>query len=97
MPTITHFDLPVDDPERTRKFYEQLFDWKIDLIPQVEYYLVETKGLDGGQGVGGGLTKRQSTGQTITDYMRVDSVDSYMARVEELGGKIVMPKQTVPG
>jgi predicted enzyme related to lactoylglutathione lyase len=27
-PTIVHFDMPADDPERTRKFYEKLFDWK---------------------------------------------------------------------
>ncbi len=97
MPTIVHFDLPADNPQRAKKFYEELFNWKLDLAPEMEYYLVETKGLDGGQGVGGGMTKRQSPEQQITNYIGVDSVDRYMARVEELGGKVVMPKQTVPG
>ena len=43
------------------------------------------------------MDKRQSPEQQITNYIGVDSVDRYMARVEELGGKIVMTKQTVPG
>jgi len=29
MPTIVHFDLPADDPERAKKFYEKLFDLMI--------------------------------------------------------------------
>ena len=33
MPTIVHFDLPVDDLERAKKFYEKLFDWKFNQVP----------------------------------------------------------------
>lgn len=97
MPTITHFDLPADDPERAKRFYEQLFKWKIDPVPNMDYYMIETKELDGGAGVGGGMAARQGPEQRITNYIGVDSVDRYIARVEELGGKIVMPKQAVPG
>jgi len=30
MPTIVHFEIPADDVERTRKFYTDLFGWKIE-------------------------------------------------------------------
>ena len=97
MPTIAHFDLSAENQERAKNFYEKLFGWKFQLIPQMEYYLVETKDLAGGQGVGGGLSKRQSPDQNITNYIGVDSVDRYLAKVEKLGGRVVMPRQTVPG
>ena len=30
MPTIVHFDIPSDDIERLKKFYNELFGWKFD-------------------------------------------------------------------
>jgi hypothetical protein len=30
MPTIVHFKIPTDDVERSRKFYSDLFGWKIE-------------------------------------------------------------------
>jgi predicted enzyme related to lactoylglutathione lyase len=33
----------------------------------------------------------------ITNYISVKSVDEYSSKVEKLGGKIFVPKHTVPG
>jgi uncharacterized protein len=30
MPTIVHFEIPADDVERGKKFYRDLFGWKIE-------------------------------------------------------------------
>ena len=58
MPTIVHFDLPADDPERAKRFYEKLFDWKFNKVPMpTPYYLIETKDLEGNPGVGAGWGK----------------------------------------
>ena len=98
MPTIVHFDIAADDPERAKDFYQGLFGWKMDAPPGMTgYYLIETQGLKGEGGVGGGLGKRGDPGQRITSYVGVDSVDAYSARVDRLGGKVVQPKMTVPG
>jgi len=97
MPTIVHFDVAADDPKRAKKFYEGLFDWKMESPPgMTDYYLIETKDLNGERGVGGGLGKRGEPGQRITSYIGVSSVDEYAAKVEKLGGKVVQPKMTVP-
>jgi len=98
MPTIVHFDIGADDPERARKFYEALFGWKMEKPPgMTDYYLIETRDLDGKPGVGGGLGKRGDPGQRITSYVGVSSIDDYVAKVESLGGKVVMPRMAVPG
>jgi predicted enzyme related to lactoylglutathione lyase len=98
MPTIVHFDIAADDPGRAKKFYEDLFDWKMAGPPGMEgYYLIETKDLKGGEGVGGGLAKRGMPEQTITNYVGVSSIDEYIEKVEKLGGKVIQPKMPVPG
>jgi uncharacterized protein len=33
MPTIVHFEIPVDDVDRAKKFYNDLFGWKIEKMP----------------------------------------------------------------
>lgn len=51
MATIVHFDITAEEPERAKKFYEELFEWKINLLPGPEnYYLIETKDLSGVKG-----------------------------------------------
>jgi len=98
MPTIVHFDIATDEPQRAKSFYESLFGWKMDMPPGMEdYYLFETKGLDGKPGPGGGLGKRQDPSQRITAYIGVDNIDAYLAKVVELGGMVVMPRMPVPG
>ena len=98
MPTIVHFDVASDDPERAKKFYEGLFDWKMESPPgMTDYYLIETKDLNGEIGVRGGLGKRGEPGQRITSYIGVDSIEEYTAKVEKLGGKLIQSKMTVPG
>jgi uncharacterized protein len=98
MPTIVHFDIATDDPQRARKFYESLFGWNMVGPPgMTDYYLIETKDLEGKQGVGGGLGKRGDPSQRITTYIGVDNIDEYSNKVEKLGGKIVLAKTPVPG
>lgn len=98
MATIVHFDLPVDDIERGKKFYEDLFDWRFQSVPMPEpYYLIETADSKGAPGVGGGMGKRGEPGQRITNYIGVESVDDMAVKVESRGGQVIQPKMTVPG
>ena len=98
MPTIVHFDIATDNPERAKEFYESLFDWKMINPPEMtDYYLIETKDLDGNSGVGGGLGKRGDSSQKITSYIGVDSIEKYTNKVSQLDGSVVQPKMSVPG
>ncbi len=98
MPTIVHFNIPADDPERARNFYESLFDWKIEQLPgPIPYFLIETTDLEGNPGVGGGMAQRQEPDERITQFIGVDSIDAHIEKVEALGGSVVAPMMTVPG
>jgi predicted enzyme related to lactoylglutathione lyase len=95
---IVWFEIPADDIERARSFYNQLFGWKIEKFPGAavgDCWHIDTGGSD--DTPDGGLLKRQNPGQQgITNYIGVVSVDETAAKVEELGGKICMPKTAVP-
>ena len=98
MPTITHFIVPAEDMERAKKFYLELFDWRIERFPgPIDYYAITTTDEKGEGGLGGGLVKRETPSETIVNYIDVPSIDEYIAKVKTLGGKIVMPKTAVPG
>ncbi len=97
MATIVHFDVAADDPERAKKFYASLFGWKYTLVPEFQYNLIATEGVDGSPGVAGGLGKRMDPSQRITNYFGVKSIDAAMKQVTKLGGKLVTQKMAVPG
>jgi predicted enzyme related to lactoylglutathione lyase len=93
--SIVHFDIPVDDVERARKFYGELLGWKIEKVPgPMEYWLITPKDE---KAVRGGMMRREQPQQTITDYFIVPSVDEYVGKVQKLGGQVVVPKMPVPG
>ena len=89
---IWHFEIPAEDVDKLKGFYEKLFGWKITKAEgPFEYCLIETGG------VGGGMRKRGNPDDKINVHILVESVDEYSKKVEGLGGKILVPKQTIPG
>lgn len=105
MPTIVHFEIPSDNVERSRRFYNELFGWNIEqfsgsekMPDGMEYWMITTTDDKGNKAVGGGMMKRQNPQQQgITNYINVKSVQEQLSKVEQLGGKVMMPKTPVPG
>jgi len=58
------------------------------------YWHIDTGGADASPD--GGMMERQSPQQPITNYIMVASVDQAAAKVQKLGGKIIMQKSAVP-
>ncbi len=94
---VTHFEISVDDPERAIKFYADAFGWKIKKWEgPMDYWLIMTGPKDQ-PGIDGGLMKREHPGASTTNTIDVPSVDKFIAKITEAGGKIVAPKQSIPG
>ncbi len=93
--SIVWFEIPADNLERAKAFYGNLFGWKINPFRGMNDFLhIETGGAD--ETPDGGLTARKQPEQTTVQYISVDSVSEFAAKIEKLGGKICMPKTAVP-
>lgn len=102
--TICHFEIPVDNLKKAAEFYRGLFGWEINPFggDAAEIYMVDTVPVDEnhrpiGPGVNGMLIKKQHPQHPFANYINVESVDDYGAKLESLGGQIIMPKTPVPG
>lgn len=92
---VVHFELMAKDPVKTSAFYEKIFDWKVQLFPEMSYRIVEA----GEGGIGGGIFKpeqQEALGGT-TLYIAVDDLAAYRKRVKDAGGTICVEEQEVPG
>jgi hypothetical protein len=97
MPRPLHFELVVSDPEKTGKFYKEVFGWKIEKWNgPMEYWMVSTeKGRE--KGINGGITKKGPVQQPVVNTVMVSSVDNFHAKIKAAGGSIVTPKGPIPG
>ncbi len=96
----THFEIPADDVQRAKAFYEKTFGWKIKpypMPPGQEYWGITTI-KKGEVGINGGLMKRNMPAQPFTNYISVKSIDAAAQAVQANGGTIIMAKQEIaPG
>jgi uncharacterized protein len=94
---ILHFEIPADDVERAKAFYQRTFGWTITPFPMPpgEECLGVTTRQKGEPGIDGGMMKRKMPGQPFTNYITVASIDEMHQRIHANGGVVVMPKQEI--
>ena len=99
MPRVIHFELSADDPERAVKFYDEVFGWKTQRWDGPQSYWLLMTGEEGQPGINGGLMNRSDNPLPTSTINTIDvpSVDDYTQKITERGGKVVIPKGTVPG
>lgn len=99
---VVHFELPVDDLDRARRFYEAVFGWRVRTEADLGY-TTATTGPTHDDGpllvpgfVNGGLVLREeaaSDGALVV--VDVDDIDATVDAVEALGGKPVSGRTAV--
>jgi predicted enzyme related to lactoylglutathione lyase len=90
-----HIEIPYDDEDRARRFYSGVFGWEFRQMEGFEGYDLYTAGPGD---LGGGLGKRgESAGDTVRNYITVDSVDDAVRKIVELGGRITTQKSPIEG
>lgn len=90
---IVHIEFSTKDREESGKFYSELFGWKIDQMPEMNYAMFES-----GEGVGGGLnpvTDEYPAG-TVMVYIGTEDIEATLVKAESLGAKTIVPKSEIP-
>ncbi len=91
--SFVHIELASTDPAKTRRFFEEVFDWEFQSIPEMNYHTYEAP-----SGPGGGLmTPMENQPPGILNYLLSHDLDADVKKIESAGGKILMPKMEIPG
>ena len=102
MDKATHFQIPVNDMDRAKKFYKSIFSWEISetgmgrdyqlatTVPVDEVGMPEEPGA-----INGALFLREEPEEAISIVINVPSIDEYLKKIEKAGGKVVWPKSSV--
>jgi predicted enzyme related to lactoylglutathione lyase len=94
---IVHFEFWSANPAQAAAFYQQVFGWNIQHLPEMDYHMVDTA--SGGVGINGGIFKPKDgpIPAPTSLYLDVDDLDAYGRKITAAGGRLVVEKQEVPG
>jgi predicted enzyme related to lactoylglutathione lyase len=91
--SVVHFEVVGKDFEQLESFYSRLFDWKLERLPaDPPYAMVDREAV----GISGGIGRSANGDGHLTFYVSTDDPQATLDRVEELGGKTVMPVTELP-
>ena len=95
MAKVIHFEIPVDDGDRAKAFYQEVFGWEISGWGDQPYWLV-TAGPEDERGADGALIGRGEVHTAPVVVVGVASVDEALEAAQAAGGEIVMGKEEIP-
>ena len=90
---VVHVEIPAANLEAAGKFYESLFGWNIQHMPEMNYTMWED-----GSGSGGGfpaVSAENPAGQVLV-YIDSDDIEADLKNVAQLGGKVLRVKTEIP-
>ncbi len=90
---VVHFEIGCQDGERARQFFAKLFDWQVS--GRNAGFMISPSG---GAGPGGHIAELAAEwGNYVTVYVEVEHLETYLERIADLGGKVLVPPVTLPG
>ena len=102
MDAVVHFEIPVDNMARAKKFYKEIFGWELyDMPGDMGYTVVHTAPTDEKNmlkepgAINGGLTNRTEKNEASVVVINVPSIEDYIKKIAKAGGKVVRPKVKV--
>jgi predicted enzyme related to lactoylglutathione lyase len=91
---IVHLEISANDAKAASKFYHDVFGWKIEVDPNFNYHQFSSEG-----GPGGGFVTvpDQAKAGEVVAYLSSDDIDASLKKVEQAGGKVLVPRTEIPG
>ena len=90
---ICHIELATNDLEKTKAFYEELFNWTVSVIPGLENYAM----FSAPEGVGGGINAVEEPAGEAGPilHIAVDDIEEALTRIEKAGGRVLASKTKI--
>ena len=92
---VIHAEIRSADPDATRRFYADLFGWKVASEGSFPGYTFIDTGVENGTFVA--ISPLQGAEDEVLFFVGVEDVAATLKRAEELGGTVTQPMQEVPG
>jgi len=91
---FVHIELHSKDVEKAKGFYKNLFDWRYQEFPEMDYTIIDV-----GEGCGGGMMKNPVSGAPSQwlSYVQVDDIEASTKKAESLGAEIAKAVTEIPG
>lgn len=103
MSRAVHFEIHASNPQALIDFYSNLFGWSFSKFPTGEYWMINT-GPDSQPGINGGLLPRpgpkpgpMASPNAFVITVDVDELDSSLAKAQDAGAVLCVPKMAIPG
>jgi uncharacterized protein len=85
---VTWFEVSGKDGAALQKFYSEAFDWQLQDPTGMGYWML----MEPERGIGGGIGQAPDGGEGhVTFYVEVDDPQAALDKIEQLGGKTVVP------
>jgi uncharacterized protein len=92
---FVHVELHTQEPETAKRFYGELFDWKLEDVREMDYTIINV----GETGHGGGIMRSpmaDAAPQWIP-YVMVDDVPGSTEKAKSLGARVLQEPTEIPG
>jgi predicted enzyme related to lactoylglutathione lyase len=92
---VCHIEFSTTDIGRTRRFYEEIFGWTVQMIPGFETYAMFTTpdGVGGGFDAGPNADRPTDKGPIV--HIEVGDIEATLKEIEKHGGKTIAPKTKI--
>lgn len=97
---LTHFAIHIDNIDRAKKFYGEVFEWGFASYGPADFLQIKADKTENGELIGALQSRNYSPVKEniigLECTISVENVDEIIQRVENNGGKILMPKTAIP-
>ncbi len=97
---LTHFAIHIDEIERAKKFYNEVFEWGFISYGQNDFLQIKSDTTEHGELIGALQSRKYSpVSEKIIGLectIGVESIDDTIEKVKSNGGQVLMPKTAIP-
>ena len=94
--TIAHVEIPANDLKAAGQFYHDVFGWKINHLPEMNYTTFDP---DDTKSPGGGFmpVSDESPVGKILVHIHTDDINATLQQIVDCGGEVVLQRTEIPG